>query len=80
MWNSEVFHWQEIRTEKVVRSGISWFGDGPGKSSFRPWYLQQPTYNEIKSVQMTGEEYEAANLVCSYKIPRGESKKKARSW
>jgi len=37
------------------------------------------TYTEIKSEQMAGEEQEVANLVCSYKIPRGESKKKAGS-
>lgn len=41
--------------------------------------VPEATNTKIKSKQMVGEEENATNLVCSYKIHCGESKKQARS-
>jgi len=73
---AKYFNSRKDATEKASESEIKWFSDGAGKSSFSPRCQQQPTCTELKSEQMIGEKQEAVNLVCSYKIPNGESKER----
>lgn len=73
---AKCFNSRKDATEKASESGMKWFSDGAGKSSFSPWCQQQPTCTEFKSEQMAGEKQEAVNLVCSYKIPNSTSKER----
>lgn len=52
---AKCFNSRKDATEKASESGMKWFSDGAGKSSFSPWCQQQPTCTEFKSEQMAGE-------------------------